>query len=195
LLAAAGGTLASVALFSAPSLLSRLFDLPIPVEVQEALKPDFSMIVICIALCLLSSLVFGFLPAIRFSSASVSLQTEAKAARALARVQATGVGDGYLNTMGIPLLSGRDFSGIDSAGSDKVTIITKRLAERLFPDAGFAEAIGRRLTFLAAEASGAETSPADSAADTTPQNADDHWRQIHSGPSLAYGEPDADHGR
>ena len=59
----------------------------------------------------------------------------------------TRVGDGYLNTMGIPLLSGRDFSDDDSAGAEKVTIVTKPLADRLFPNAGAAEAIGKRLTF------------------------------------------------
>jgi predicted permease len=284
LLAAAGGTIASVALFNAPSLLSRLFELPIPVQVQEALQPDFSMIAICIGLCLLTSLLFGFLPASRFSrpviisalkddagagglrvgrlhrftaalqvtiavpllviggisldrvrstaiadlgfksellyaapldldpgpetraagnidfrirslrdnlakasgiasvtvadglplyfqghSATVSLETEANVAPALARVQVTGVGDGYLNTMGIPLLSGRGFSGDDSAGSGKVTIITQPLADRFFPNAGAGKAIGKRLTFTAAEESGVEASPADDAADTTPQ--------------------------
>lgn len=283
LLAAAGGTIASVAIFSAPTLLSRLFDLPIPIQVQDALKPNFSMIAICIGLCLLTSLVFGFLPASRFSrpvilsslkddagggglrvgrlhrftaalqvtiavpllvlggisldrvrstaiadlgfksellyaapldldpgpearaagniefrirnlrdnlakasgiasvavadglplsfqahSGTVSLQAEVNAAPALARVQATGVGDGYLSTMGIPLLSGRDFGGDDGAGSDKVTLITKRLADRLFPNAGAGGAIGKRLTFIAGEARGVEASP-DDAVDTTPQ--------------------------
>jgi ABC-type antimicrobial peptide transport system permease subunit len=62
----------------------------------------------------------------------------------------TRVGDGYLNTMGISLLSGRDFSSDDSPGSEKVTIIAKPLADQLFPNAG-AEAIGKRLTFGAAD--------------------------------------------
>jgi hypothetical protein len=51
----------------------------------------------------------------------------------------TRVGDGYLNTMGIPLLSGRDFSRDDGAGWEKVTIITKTAFGRLFPNAGAAE--------------------------------------------------------
>jgi ABC-type antimicrobial peptide transport system permease subunit len=78
---------------------------------------------------------------------TVSLQSEAPV---FVRVQATRVGDRYLNTMGIPLLSGRDFSADDSADSEKVTIITKPLADRLFPNAGVAEPIGKRLTFSAA---------------------------------------------
>jgi putative ABC transport system permease protein len=264
LLAAAGGTLASLVLFNAPVVISRLFGQPIPVPFQDALKMDLSMVAICIGLCLLTSLVFGFLPAIRFSRPAiisvlkddagagglrvgrvhrftaalqvaiavpllvmggisldrvrstatsdlgfesdllyaaplelnagpetrtagdidfrirslrdnlakaggiasatladglpldfqgrlmtVSLQTEANVAPTLLRVQVTRVGDRYLNTMGIPLLSGRDFSDDDSAGSEKVTIITKPLADRLFPNAGTVEAIGKRLAFAA----------------------------------------------
>jgi len=262
LLAAVGGTLASLLLFNAPAMVSRLSGQPIPVEFREALKVDVSMVAICIGLCLLTSLVFGFLPALRFSrpviisalkddagacglrvgrvhrftaalqvaisvpllvmggisldrvrstatadlgfesdllyaapldlepgpeirtagnidfrirtlrdnlamasgiasvtvadglpldfrgrGTTVSLQTEANVAPTLARVQVTRVGDGYLNTMGIPLLSGRDFSDEDGAGSEKVTIITKPLADRLFPNAGAGYAIGKRLTF------------------------------------------------
>ena len=79
--------------------------------------------------------------------ATVSLQTDANVAPALVRVQVTRVGDSYLSTMGIPLLSGRDFSGDDSAGSEKVTLITKPLADRLFPNAGAVEAIGKRIDF------------------------------------------------
>jgi hypothetical protein len=67
LLAAAGGTLASLALFNAPRVVSRLSGQPIPVPLQDALKLDLSMVAVCIGLCLLTSLIFGFLPAIRFS--------------------------------------------------------------------------------------------------------------------------------
>jgi hypothetical protein len=67
LLAAVGGTLASLVLFNAPTVVSRLSGQPIPVPLQDALKLDLSMVATCIGLCLLTSLVFGFLPAIRFS--------------------------------------------------------------------------------------------------------------------------------
>jgi predicted permease len=275
-LAAAGGTLASLVVFNAPRVASRLSGQPIPVPLQEALKLDFSMVAICIGLCFLTSLVFGFLPAIRFSrpviisslkdhagagglrvgrihrftaalqvaiavpllvlggisldrvrstaiahlgfesdllyaapleldagpedrtarnmhfrirslrddlaktsgiasvtvadglpldfrgrATTTSLQTEANVAPAHVNVEVTRVGDGYLNTMGIPLLSGRGFSNDDTTGSENVTIITKPLADQLFPNAG--EAIGKRLTFGAADAK------ADGAADTPPQ--------------------------
>jgi ABC-type antimicrobial peptide transport system permease subunit len=74
----------------------------------------------------------------------------------LLRVEVTGVGEDYLTTLGIPLLSGRDFSDDDSAGSEKVTIVSKALADRLFPNAEASEAIGKRLAFRAPVGSGGE---------------------------------------
>ncbi|MGH9631156.1 MAG: ABC transporter permease, partial [Bryobacteraceae bacterium] len=97
-------------------------------------------------------------------SATVSLETEANAAPALVRVQVTRVGDGYLSTLGIPLLSGRGFSKDDNAGSEKVTIISKPLADRLFPKVGAGEPIGKRFTFVDHGASAEE-----GAVDTLPQ--------------------------
>jgi putative ABC transport system permease protein len=54
----------------------------------------------------------------------------------------TRVGDGYLDTMGIPLLRGRRFTADDRAGAELVTVIAKPLADRLAPDG---DVIGRRL--------------------------------------------------
>jgi predicted permease len=262
LLAATGGTLASLVILNGPTMFSRLSGRPIPVQLQNALKLDLPTIGICIGICLLTSLVFGFLPALRFSRAvilsalkddagagglragrihrftaalqvaiavpllviggisldrvrstatanlgfpsdllyaapldldagpetratgkidfqirslqdklakadgiasvtvadglpldsrgratTVWLPSDASGAPTPVRVQVTRTGDGYLNTMGIPLLGGRDFSRDDKAGSERVTIITKALAARLFPNAGPGEAIGKRLTF------------------------------------------------
>ncbi len=67
LLATAGGTIASLVLFSAPTVGSRVFGLPIPPQVLAVLNVDASMIAICMGICLGTSLIFGFLPAIRFS--------------------------------------------------------------------------------------------------------------------------------
>ena len=47
--------------------MSWLAGQPIPVQLQDALRVDLSMVAICVGLCLLTSLVFGFLPATRFS--------------------------------------------------------------------------------------------------------------------------------
>jgi predicted permease len=258
LLAGIGGTLASLVLFNIPSALSWMLGKPIPAQFQQLLRVDLSMIAFCFGLCLLASLVFGLLPAMRFSrpvivsslkdeaggggfrvgrihrataalqvaiavpllvmggicldrvratatsdlgfapdllyaaplplSAGpaedtafqirtardslakatgvtavtvadglpldfryrikrVALQTEANVAPKFVSAHVTRVGDGYLNTMGISLLRGRDFSPDDRDGAELVTIIAKPLAEALFPDTDVAEAIGKRLTF------------------------------------------------
>ncbi len=43
------------------------------------------------------------------------------------------VSNGYLQAMGIPLLAGRDFTDHDTTESEKVIIVNKTLAERLWP--------------------------------------------------------------
>ena len=65
----------------------------------------------------------------------VSLQADANVAPKFVSVHVTRVGDGYLNTMGIPLLRGRGFTADDGAGAEMVTIISKTLADQLFPNA------------------------------------------------------------
>ena len=280
LLATVGGTLASLVLFNAPPVISRLSGQPIPVPLQNSLKVDLSMVAICIGVCFLASLISGFLPASRFSRPviitalkddagagglrvgrihrftaalqvaiavpllvmggisldrvrstatsdlgfasdllyaapleldagpeartagnmafqirslrenlgrsngivsvtvanglpldfrgrgnAVSLQAEANVAPTVVRVQVTHVGDAYLSTMGIPLLSGRDFSNDDTAASEMVTLITKPLADKLFPNGGTSQAIRKRLTL--GDASADATS---GTADTPPQS-------------------------
>jgi predicted permease len=66
-LACAGSALASVVIFNIPSLLPWLTDAPIPQRILEALRVDVGMVAICLGLCLFTSLVFGWLPAMRFS--------------------------------------------------------------------------------------------------------------------------------
>jgi len=51
----------------------------------------------------------------------------------------------YLTAMGIPLLRGRDFAADDRAGTERVTIISKKLAEKLFPNPEAGQEIGKRL--------------------------------------------------
>jgi predicted permease len=77
--------------------------------------------------------------------ARVSLQVDKNTAASVVIAQATRVGDGYLTTMGIPLLLGRGFTHDDSAGAEMVAVISKALADRLGPDAPGA-VIGKRLT-------------------------------------------------
>ena len=66
-LACAGGALASLVLFNVPSLLSWLTGNVIPAQLQEALRVNLPMVAIIFGICLLTSLVFGWLPAMRFS--------------------------------------------------------------------------------------------------------------------------------
>ena len=67
LLAAVGGTLASLLLFNIPALVSWWIGEPLPRELEMALNVDVWMIALTAGLCLATSLVFGWLPAVRFS--------------------------------------------------------------------------------------------------------------------------------
>jgi predicted permease len=60
-------------------------------------------------------------------------------------VQVSGVGEGYLATMGIPLMRGRDFTAADTAQSSQVVIINETMARQFWPDQ---EATGRRFRFF-----------------------------------------------
>ena len=52
------------------------------------------------------------------------------------------VSPGFFAALGIPLVSGRDFTDDDRAGSERVVIVSQSIADRLFP-AG--DALNRRL--------------------------------------------------
>ena len=54
------------------------------------------------------------------------------------------IGPGYFNTMGIPLLAGREFTARDTAEAPKVAIVSERIAREYFPG-GPGEALGRRV--------------------------------------------------
>jgi predicted permease len=66
-LAAVGATLATLVIVNTPPLVSWWVDEPIPVELQETFRFDLSMLAMSVGLCLATSLVFGWLPASRFS--------------------------------------------------------------------------------------------------------------------------------
>jgi predicted permease len=258
IMAGLGAILASFVLFNLPSLRSLLTDDPLPPQVQEALTVNLPTVGFAVGLCLLTSLAFGLLPAVRFSrpailsvmkddagvggrrvgrvqrvtaalqvaiavplivmsgisldrvratataelgfaaellyavplkvdearitnadsrirsardsltgangvaaaaladrlpldfrgnSARTAVQPDANVAPKFVHVHVTHVDNHYLNTMGIPLLGGRDFAADDRAGAERVAIISKTLAGKLFPNGEAGQAIGKRLIF------------------------------------------------
>jgi predicted permease len=262
-LACAGGALASIVIFNISNLLPWLTDDPgardIPPQILEALEVSVPMIAFCFGLCLLTSLVFGWLTALRFSrpvilsslkddagggglrvgrvhrwtaalqvaiavpllvmsgqslvrvravatqdlgftsellyavplkldglpadqagfemrqasdtlahadgvasatvadglpldfrsrTTLVSLKVDANTAPRPINVQVTRVGDGFLTTMGIPLVRGRGFTAEDRMGGELVTIVSKPLADRLVPNG---DVIGKTLMFRTGE--------------------------------------------
>jgi predicted permease len=66
-LATLAGSLASAVLLGIPALISWWITQPLP----PGLRPDAPMLAICIGLCLVTSLMFGLMPALRFSRPSL----------------------------------------------------------------------------------------------------------------------------
>jgi putative ABC transport system permease protein len=67
IMAGLGAILASLVLFNLPALRSLLSDDPLPPQVQAVLKVNLPTVGFAVGLCFLTSLVFGLLPAVRFS--------------------------------------------------------------------------------------------------------------------------------
>ena len=63
-------------------------------------------------------------------------------------VQVNSVSPGYLDTLGVPLLRGRDFSHTDTTGAPLVVVINETMAQRFWPGE---EAIGKRFKFFGDE--------------------------------------------
>ena len=80
-------------------------------------------------------------------SHGVSLQAERDAAPRTWRVHVTRVGDDYLETMAIPLWRGRGIVEDDRTGAERVTVISKTLADALLPEHDAADVLGRHLIF------------------------------------------------
>jgi len=58
------------------------------------------------------------------------------------RASFRGIAPGYFETLGVPLLEGRDFNDSDRDGAERVVIISRSVAQRLFPGQ---EALNRNL--------------------------------------------------
>ncbi|HET9373142.1 MAG TPA: FtsX-like permease family protein, partial [Vicinamibacterales bacterium] len=71
IVAGLGAILALLVLFNLPAIRSLLADSPLPPQVQDILKVNLPTIGFAAGLCLLTSLVFGLLPAVRFSRPAI----------------------------------------------------------------------------------------------------------------------------
>ena len=60
-------------------------------------------------------------------------------------VQVNAVGTGYFETMGIPIVHGRDFTRADTAQTPRVVVINQTMAQRFWPKE---DAIGKRFKFF-----------------------------------------------
>jgi predicted permease len=78
---------------------------------------------------------------------SVFLEGQAPSARGVL-VQINPVGLRFFETLGIPLLKGRDFSERDGENAPQVVIVNETMARRFWPDQ---EAIGKRFKFFGEE--------------------------------------------
>ncbi|HVW76211.1 MAG TPA: ADOP family duplicated permease [Alloacidobacterium sp.] len=58
------------------------------------------------------------------------------------RAKFRSISPGYFETLGVPLLAGRDFRDTDKAGSERVVIVSQSLAKTLFPNG---DALNREL--------------------------------------------------
>ena len=93
-----------------------------------------------------------FVP-LTFADSAASVSVEGSGADGPERRQMrAGVGmvdTGYLETLRIPLLAGREFTTHDNAESGAAAIINETFARRTWPDTGVADAVGR--TFVSGE--------------------------------------------
>ncbi len=80
----------------------------------------------------------------RGRSERVALKVDASTAPTPVLVHVTRVGNGYLDTMGIPLVRGRSFTVADRIGAELVTVVSRPLADRL---AANGDVIGKPLMF------------------------------------------------
>ncbi len=82
------------------------------------------------------------------SNAGVFVTLEGKSEDDRERVDTTTVASGYFETLGIPILRGRDFSLRDTQSAPQVAVINETMARFLWPDQ---DPIGKRFSFGARE--------------------------------------------
>jgi len=97
-----------------------------------------------------SAALTTFVPlSLNYSGNSVFAEGQPAERGANAPVAMAGsIGPRYFETMGTPLLSGREFTDEDKANSQQTAIVNETFVRRLFPDVrSIADAVGRRISF------------------------------------------------
>lgn len=129
-----------------------LYAVPLKIDNEKVANADFAIRRVRDTLArtegvAAATLADGLPLAFRYANVRTALRPEANAAPRFMQVHVTRVENDYLSAMAIPLLRGRGFTGEDRAGTELVTVISKPLADRLFPNADAGEAIGKQLIF------------------------------------------------
>jgi len=87
----------------------------------------------------------------------------------------TRVSEGFFQSVGTPLLRGRGIERTDDASSDRVVVITRRLADRLWPGE---EALGRSLLFSLSKDSRRSSTVIGIVGNASSSRATEDWPQI-----------------
>ena len=58
------------------------------------------------------------------------------------------IGPGYFDTLGVPLVAGRDFASADAAGAPRVTVVNETMKQRVW---GQSDPVGRTFAFVSGE--------------------------------------------
>jgi len=90
-------------------------------------------------------------------------------------VELTRAGEGFFRTIGTPILRGRGFEPSDDATSERVVIITRALAERIWPGQ---DALGRRLRFAVTRDTAHEFSVVGIVPDVASSRATENWPHV-----------------
>jgi predicted lysophospholipase L1 biosynthesis ABC-type transport system permease subunit len=147
IMAGLGAIFALLVLFNLPALRSLLTDDPLPPQVQEALKVNLPTVGFAVGLCLLTSLVFGLLPAVRFSRPVIlsALKDDAGVGgRRVGRVQRITAALQVAIAVPLIVLSGISLDRVRSTAvadlgfaSDQVYAVPLKVDADKIPNAGF----------------------------------------------------------
>jgi putative ABC transport system permease protein len=88
---------------------------------------------------------FGGLPLVQFSMSTPVVKMGAETRKLPQNINAYFCGPDYFRTLGVQVLSGRDFDSRDTAQSEPVIVVSAALARTLWPGQ---DAIGKELTFV-----------------------------------------------